>query len=441
MKKILDFPFTPVISYTYNMSTSMIPQPIKNLKHYLLAQFYCKRYLNPSKKLKVIGVTGSDGKTTTSNIIYSILKNANFKVGSITTLNVRTQSKEFPLDFHVTNPAPKDLQRILRMMVEEGLEYVILETTSHGLDQYRVAGIKYDFAIYTNVTHEHLDYHKTYENYLRTKGKLINYTGKDGTVVLNKDDESFKYLFDLATNLEREIITYGFSNGCDIQADEFVKEDENMSFTLKMGNRKTEYTTNLRGRYNIYNLMASISVVRKLGVPTKKIKESILKIPQMEGRWEVLKEKPFQVIVDFAHTPNALENVLKRGDQLREKGKKLIVVFGCAGKRDKTKRPKMGYISGKYADSIILTAEDPRGEDVKSINREIIEGIKETQSTDVEYFSIANRKSAIKKALNIAKKGDVVIVTGKGHEKSMNLDGKKESPWHEKEIVLKLLKR
>lgn len=423
------------------MSTSMIPQPVKNLKHYLLAQFYCKRYLCPSKKLKIIGVTGSDGKTTTSNIIYSILKNANLKVGVISTLNVKTQSKEFPLDFHVTNPAPKDLQKILRMMVKEGLEYVVLETTSHGLDQYRVAGIKYDFAVYTNVTHEHLDYHKTYENYLRTKGKLINHTGKDGTVILNKDDESFKYLFDLATNLERQIITYGFSQSSDIQADEYVKEDEEMTFTLKIKNRKSKYVTNLKGRYNIYNLMASIGVARELGIPTRKIKESILKIPQMEGRWEIVKEKPFQIIVDFAHTPNALENVLKRGDQLKEKGKKLIVVFGCAGKRDKTKRPKMGYVSGKYADVVILTAEDPRGEDVKSINREIIEGIKETQLENIQYFSIVRRENAIKKALKIAKRGDIVIVTGKGHEKSMNIDGKKELPWDEKEIILKLLKK
>jgi UDP-N-acetylmuramoyl-L-alanyl-D-glutamate--2,6-diaminopimelate ligase len=439
----LDFHYTPVISYTYQMNTNIVPQQIKNWKHYFVALFYCKKYGNPSKKLNVIGVTGSDGKTTTANIIYTLLKFAGFKVGIISTLNVKTQEKEFPLDFHVTNPAPKDLQKILAMMVEEGLEYVVLETTSHGLDQYRVAGIKYKFAIYTNVSHEHLDYHKTYEKYLKTKSKLINYTKKEGVIVLNKDDQSFKFLFDLATDLERKIITYGFTQNSDIQADEFVTDNEkNMNFSLCINKKKKQqFSTTLKGRYNIYNIMASIAVALELKIPTTKIKQGLLNIPNLEGRWEVLKEKPFQVVIDFAHTPNALENVLKRGDQIRKKGNNLIVVFGCAGKRDRSKRPKMGAIAAKYADKIILTAEDPRGEDVELINREIIEGINEAQREDIEFFSIPDRELAIKKALEIAKKGDIVITAGKGHERSMNLDGKKELPWNEKEIILKLLKK
>ncbi len=423
------------------MNTNIIPQKIKNWKHYFVALYYCKKYGNPSKKLKVIGVTGSDGKTTTANIIYTILKETGFKVGIISTLNVKTQEKEFPLDFHVTNPAPKDLQKFLDIMVKEGIEYVILETTSHGLHQHRVAGIKYKFAVFTNVSHEHLDYHKTYEKYLKTKSKLINYTKKDGIVVINKDDQSFKPLCELATDLNRKIITYGFTQNSDIKADEFVTDDKDMDFFLTINKKRQKFSTNLKGRYNIHNIMASIAVALELEIPTKKIKQALLKILTLEGRWEIIKEKPFQIIVDFAHTPNALENVLKRGDQIRKKGNNLIVVFGCAGKRDKTKRPKMGAISAKYADKIILTAEDPRGEDVKLINKEIIEGIQEIQREDIEYFSIANREKAIKKALEIAKRGDIVIITGKGHEKSMNIDGKKELPWNEKEVILKLLRK
>ncbi len=424
------------------MNTNIIPQQVKNWKHYFTALFYCKKYGNPSKKLKVIGVTGSDGKTTTANIIYTLLKEAGFKVGIISTLEVKTQEKEFPLDFHVTNPAPKDLQKFLDIMVKEGIDYVVLETTSHGLDQHRVAGIKYLFSVFTNISHEHLDYHKTYEKYLKTKSKLIQYTKKDGTVILNKDDQSFKPLCELATDLNRKIITYGFTQNSDIKADEFVTEDGNMDFSLSINKkRKQKFSTNLKGRYNIHNIMASIAVALELKIPTKKIKQAILKIPTLEGRWEIVKEKPFQVIVDFAHTPNALENILKRGDQMRKKGNNLIVVFGCAGKRDKSKRPKMGAISAKYADKIILTAEDPRGEDIESINKEIIEGIQEVQKNGIEYFSIPDRKEAIQKAIEIAKRGDIIIITGKGHEKSMNLDGKKELPWDEKETILKILKK
>jgi UDP-N-acetylmuramoyl-L-alanyl-D-glutamate--2,6-diaminopimelate ligase len=440
-KKILLFQLAPVISYTHTMITKIIPQQIKNLKHYFVAMHYCRKYKNPSKKMTVIGVTGSDGKTTTSNIIYTILKDAGLKAGVISTISVKTDKQEFPLDFHVTNPAPKDLQKILHTMLNEGVEYVVLETTSHGLDQFRVAGIKYDFAVFTNVTHEHLDYHKTYENYLKTKAKLIRYTSKEGTIVLNQDDQSFKYLNDLATALDKKVITYGFSKSANIQAEEFVKEKKKfMDFTVKVGEKFATLTTNLRGRYNISNILAAISVANEFQIPIEKVSKSLINLPQLEGRWEIIQEKPFEVVVDFAHTPNSLENVLKRGDQSKNKNGKLIVVFGCAGKRDKSKRPKMGAIAAKYANRIILTAEDPRGESIEKINNQIINGIKETPyERDLEYISIPDRETAIRDAIKKAQKGDLVLITGKGHEKSMNLDGKKELPWNEKEIVKKIL--
>jgi UDP-N-acetylmuramoyl-L-alanyl-D-glutamate--2,6-diaminopimelate ligase len=437
----LDFQSPPVISYTHNMKTNLIPQQIKNYKHYFVAMHFCRKYGNPSKKLKVIGVTGSDGKTTTANILYHLLKFAGLKVGVISTISVKTATKEFPLDFHVTNPAPKDLQKILRMMLDEGIEIVVLETTSHGLDQYRVAGIQYDFAVYTNVTHEHLDYHKTYEKYLQTKGKLIKYTQKEGTVILNHDDQSFPYLFDLATMLERKIVTYGFSKNANIQADEFVREEDNMVFSLKLADRVEEFSTNLKGRYNISNIMACIGTAIELGVSVGDIRKALLNLPQLDGRWEVIQQRPFNVIIDFAHTPNALENILHRADQMKKKDKNLIVVFGCAGKRDKTKRAKMGSIAGKYGNKIILTAEDPRGENVEKINEQIIDGIKQAQNIPQKNFlSIPDREQAILQAITLAKPGDIILIAGKGHERSMNLDGKTELPWSDKETTLKLLK-
>jgi UDP-N-acetylmuramoyl-L-alanyl-D-glutamate--2,6-diaminopimelate ligase len=424
------------------MIKNLIPQRVKNVKHFFIAHFYNLRFRKPSKKLKVIGVTGTDGKTTTSIILYTMLKLSGKKVGLISTINAKIDKKEYPLAFHVTNPDPKDLQNFLKMMVDSGLEYAVLETTSHGLDQYRVAGINYEFAVYTNVTHEHLDYHKTYENYLGTKAKLISYTKKDGTVILNRDDESFSYLSDLSNKLERKTITYGFSKNSDILADEIITEKKYMNFAIKVKKKEYKLKSNLKGRYNVSNIMASIAVALELGIPMKDIKKHITQIPQLEGRWEVLQEKPFKVVVDFAHTPNSLENVLKRGDLFKTKNSNLIVVFGCAGKRDYSKRPKMGKIAGQYADKIILTAEDPRGEDVEKINAEIFEGIQSTpKGYEREYHSVPDRKEAIEKAINLAQKDDTIIITGKGHEKSMNLNGREELPWDEKKVTQSILKK
>ncbi len=424
------------------MINSLIPQRLKNFKHFLTAQYYHIRYSKPSKKLKVIGVTGTDGKTTTANLIHAILKQSNKKVGIISTLNAQIGDEKYPLDFHVTNPHPKDLQKFLKLMVDRGLDYAILETTSHGLDQHRVAGISYEYAVFTNVTHEHLDYHRTYENYLKTKSKLIHLTKEKGKVILNKDDGSFNYLFDLASNLERKVLSYGFTQNVDIKGDDLVKEDKYMKFSLKIGKEVYQLKTNLKGRYNISNIMAAVAVAQDLKIPAKDIKKTLVQVPQLEGRWEELQNKPFRVIVDFAHTPNSLDNALKRGELLKEKGGNLIVVFGCAGKRDYEKRPKMGNIAAEHADKIILTAEDPRGEDIEKINNETLEGIKSNvHGHKREYYSIHDRKEAIKKALEIAQKEDIIIITGKGHEKSMNLDGKNELPWDDKEITLELLKK
>lgn len=421
---------------------AIVPQSIKNIKHFMTARFFHLLYGRPSSKLKIIGVTGTDGKTTTSNIIYEIMKASGKKVGLISTINAKIGEEEFPLSFHVTNPSPKDLQKYLSLMVKNKIEYVVLETTSHGLDQHRVEGIHYIAAVYTNITHEHLDYHKTYENYMKTKGKLIKKTRNDGFIVLNKDDKAFDYLFSLSNDLERKVITYGFSKGADIHADELVSEHKLMHFALKIQGKTHRFKTSLKGRYNVSNIMAGIATTHQLGIDMKTIKDTLENMPQLEGRWEILQEKPFSVIVDFAHTPNALEHVLIRASNSKAKNKKLIVVFGCAGKRDKSKRPLMGRVAANLADTIILTAEDPRGEDVLQINREIEDGAKRIIGGErKEIFSIPDREQAIVKAILRASKGDIIVITGKGHERSMNIDGKNEIPWSDKNITLKYLRK
>jgi UDP-N-acetylmuramoyl-L-alanyl-D-glutamate--2,6-diaminopimelate ligase len=278
---------------------------------------------------------------------------------------------------------------------------------------------------------------------MKTKARLIKKTKKDGFIVLNRDDsKSFDYLFNLSNDLERKVITYGFSKGTDIHADELVSEHKLMHFSLKIKGKNIRFKTNLKGRYNVSNIMAGVATALQLGVDIKTIKETLEKIPQLEGRWEILQEKPFNVIIDFAHTPNALENVLIRASNLKAKNKKLIVVFGSAGKRDKSKRPLMGRVAANLADIIILTAEDPRGEDVLQINREIEDGARRIVGGErKEIFSIPNREEAIVKAIVRASKGDIIVITGKGHERSMNLDGKTEIPWSDKNITLKYLRK
>lgn len=408
---------------------------LKNLRHKINAIFWNAYYNHPSSKIKVIGVTGTDGKTTTSTIIYNILHQEGKKVALITTIAAKIGDKLIDTGFHVTNPTPRPLQKLLKEIVNEGYEYVVLETTSHGLDQYRVGGVEYNAAVFTNVTHEHLDYHKTYSNYLSTKSKLLDLLAVDGFLVVNKDDESFDYLSKKAKVLNKETITYGIEENSDYMAQSINMELGSSRFTLIRHRDAFDVELKLPGKYNIYNSLAAIATTEKFGVSENSIKLGLASTDYLEGRWEVMQEKPVKVVVDFAHTPNALEKVLTFARSDNSTGK-IIVVFGCAGKRDNLKRPLMGEIAERIADITILTAEDPRGEDVNKINEEIISGM---EDENYEVYSVPDRGDAIEKALEIAEPGDTVIVTGKGHEKSMNIDGKTETDWSDQLAIKRLL--
>ncbi len=418
----------------------IVPQNIKNLKHLFVSKYYSWRYDHPSRKLKVIGVTGTDGKTTTSNLIYTILREAGYKVGLVTTIDAKIGKEVVPTGFHVTTPSPKELQYFLKLMVERGLEYVVLETTSHALDQYRVGGIEYDFAVYTNVTHEHLDYHKTYDNYLRTKARLMKQVRKGGFAILNRDDQSFDQLYEIAHDYPVKVIRYGFKKDTDVQAEDFNKDKNINHFLVKYEDKEFDVRMKLLGGYNAYNALAAISVALESDIPTKTIVHALESFQSLEGRWEVMQNKPFQVIVDFAHTPNALEKALEVARTQVDSDHEVIVVFGCAGKRDVDKRPMMGEAAGRLADKVILTAEDPRGEDVVSINNQIASGMVDSgKRINKELFSIPDRARAIYKAIELARPGDLVVITGKGHEKSLNIDGVNEIPWSDQEVVKKIL--
>lgn len=367
-------------------------------------------YQNPSKYLKVIGVTGTDGKTTTSNIIYHILQSSGIKTGLVSTVNAKIGKNEYDTGFHVTNPGPFQLQKLLKKMVGKNLKYAVLEVTSHGLDQSRNFGIKFDIGVLTNITHEHLDYHKTFENYVKAKAKLFQ---NSKICIINSD--YFKF-FKKYINKNQKIILYN--------------QKSLNSGLLDAVNSK------FKESYNVLNSIAAILVAKEVGISDTEIIKAIKTFSGVEGRMQEIKNKlGIKIIVDFAHTPNALESLLKSLKKEKNKGTKLITVFGCAGERDIKKRPMMGEISTRLSDISIFTAEDPRHEDVNEIIRQMKKGVK---NKNAKIFEIPDRLEAIKQAIKMAKKGDIVVVCGKGHEKSMNFNGK-EIPWSDEKAIKKII--
>lgn len=407
-------------------------------------------YKYPSKKMKMIGVTGTDGKTTTANLIYWILNKAGKKVGLVTSISAKIGKKELDTGFHVTNPEPLRLQKFLGKMVERDCEYAVLEVTSHGLDQERVAGIDFDVGVLTNITHEHLDYHKNFTNYLWAKSKLFERVKK--AAVLNEDDDWFLSINCVVPD-EADVITYALKKQADITANSLKYVNKDMEFDVVCEDGTFRVKTKLLGDYNVLNILAAIGVAKVFGVKEEVVVKALDSFPQPKGRLDKVEtDKGFEVYIDFAHTPNALDSVLNFLN-VRKKGK-LISVFGSAGERDVVKRAQMGGISARLADVSIFTAEDPRSEDVSKIIDEMVKaackagGVEftvkeagEMKAKDGNFFvRIPERGDAIAFAIQkLAKKGDTVVICGKGHEKSMAYDGVEYS-WSDHQAVKIALK-
>lgn len=382
----------------------------KNIINYLKGILAFIYYKNPSKDLRIIGVTGTDGKTTTSNLIYQILSDAGFKTGIVSTVNAKIGKKEIDTGFHVTNPGPFQLQNILKEMKETGCEYVVLEVTSHGLDQHRNFGIKFDIGVLTNITHEHLDYHKTFKNYVKAKAILFK---NSKVCIINKDYFNFfkKYI-----KKDQKVILY---------------DKKSLS-----GNLLKVIHTKFEEEYNTLNAITAIHIAKEIGIKDSKISKAIESFNGVEGRMqEINNNRGLKIIVDFAHTPNALENLLKELKKQKTKSSRLITVFGCAGERDVQKRPMMAKISSEIADISIFTAEDPRHEDVNEIIKQMEDGIKNKKA---KVYKIPDRLEAIKYAISLAKTSDTVVICGKGHERSMNFNGV-EVPWADEIAIKKVL--
>lgn len=385
----------------------------------------------PSRRLGVIGVTGTDGKTTTSNLIHSILTAADCEAGLLTTVNVHIGAQTLDTGLHTTTPDAPDLQRYLRLMVEAGSRWAVLETTSHGLSQWRVAGIDYDIAVVTNVTHEHMDEHGDYDGYVAAKSRLLEIVAasapKPGVargVVLNADDRSYVHLRPYAA---APLLTYGIEQG-DVQATDVQQSPAGMTFTIRWGERRTvAVTTPLVGAFNIYNILAAASVAFLIDWGDDALRAGVARMSGIPGRMERIdRGQDFTAIVDFAHTPFALEAALRTARTLT--AGRVIVVFGSAGQRDVAKRQMMGDVAGRLADLTIVTAEDPRAEDLDAI---IAVSIRACQQAGGRALAERDRYRAIQLALASAQAGDLVIVCGKGHEQSMCF-GATEYPWDDR---------
>lgn len=384
---------------------------LKNFAHAVQASVANLMYGAPGKKITTIGVTGTDGKTTTASLIFHILKVAGANPAMITSVGAQILDREYETGLHITTPSSFQLQKYIKRAVESKCDYLVLEVTSHALDQNRVRNIKFEIGVLTNITHEHFDYHKTQDEYIKAKSKLFRIAA---TSILNMDDSSYDVL---KSKAEGKVLSYSLKN-------------KNADFNLK------NIGVKLPGEYdfNFENFLASISVAKILNVPDDKIALALSSFKFPEGRQEIVYEKDFRVVIDFAHTPNSFARVLpvfKKATSGR-----LIHVFGAAGKRDRSKRPLMGEIAAKFDDVIVLTSEDSRNEKIEQINSQIKFGIKDFEG---ELLEIPDRQEAINYAVRTAKKGDTIVITGKGHEKSMNL-GHGEIPWSDHEAVKSALR-
>ena len=392
----------------------------------------------PGRKLTVIGVTGTDGKTTTTNLLHKILLQAKFKAGMISTVNAVIGEEVLDTGFHVTTPDAHDVQRYLAMMVDSGLTHVVLETTSHGWSQHRVDACEFDIGVVTNITHEHMNEHGSYENYRSAKARLFSSLettlkksqGNPRLGVINRDDiKSFDFLNDF---IKVNKLNYGLSADADIRAVNISYSPSGIHFTAQSKDFQVDVTSKLVGAFNVSNCLAALTAaVYGLGIEPEMATLGIASLDGIPGRMERIDMgQNFTAIVDFAHTPNALKSALEAARTMTTG--RVICAFGSAGLRDKEKRRMMAETSAELADLTVLTAEDPRTESLEGILDEMAAGARSGGGTEGETFwRVADRGEAIRFALKLARPDDIVLSCGKGHEQSMCF-GAKEFLWDDR---------
>jgi UDP-N-acetylmuramoyl-L-alanyl-D-glutamate--2,6-diaminopimelate ligase len=368
-------------------------------------------YGQPTKKLRLIGITGTNGKTTTSHMIEKIFADKGQKTGLIGTMYTKIADKT--METKNTTPESLTLQKTFHQMVHDGVETAVMEVSSHALDLGRVHGCDYDIAVFTNLTQDHLDYHKTMEEYKRAKSLLFAQLGntfdnhKPKFAILNGDDPASEMF---ARSTAAHVVTYGIDHPADFRAENIEMTSSGTKFDIILGNVKHPMAIQLIGKFSVYNILASVAAAYVSGIPLPDIIHSLESMKGVAGRFELVNAgQDYTVIVDYAHTPDSLENVLKTIQQFAKK--RVFVIVGCGGDRDRTKRPLMAQIACRYATDPIFTSDNPRSEDPLSILKEMEAGVQ-----GASYLTIPNRKEAIKMAVNQASSGDVILIAGKGHE-------------------------
>ena len=379
-------------------------------------------YQNPSKKMKTIGITGTNGKTTSSYFLEHFLLKENKKVGVIGTVNYRMPGKSIPAV--ETTPGPLRIQAILSDMARAGCQVAVMEVSSHALDQKRIYGVHFERALFTNLTQDHLDYHKTMEAYFEAKLRLFSGLSKNETSVINADDP---WAQRLQKKIVSNVLTYGITHEAAVRALDIRYETDKTLFKIGYSGKKYDVVSPLIGRHNVYNVLGAIATGISMGISPESLAGHVCSFGGVPGRMETIDcGQDFAVIVDFAHTPDGLENVLS--SLMPYKKKRLVSIFGCGGDRDKTKRPLMGRIASRYCDFIYVTSDNPRSEDPAQIAKDICVGF----PGNFDRFSIEiDRSVAIKKAIQSAGKDDIILLAGKGHEETQVL-GNKSVPFSDR---------
>ncbi len=386
-------------------------------------------YDNPSSKLRLVGITGTNGKTTVTSLLFQLFQSLGYATGLISTVKILVDKKEYSTQ--LTTPDSLTINKYLNEMVNAGVEYAFMEVSSHGIDQKRSLGLDFDVAGFTNLSHDHLDYHKTFEAYRDVKKQLFDQLKKTAVAITNNDDKNGSFMLQ---NCKAKAYTYALKSHADYKAK--VLENSFTGLHLKINDQ--DIWTKIIGEFNAYNLLTVYAIADLLGVDKLESLKFLSQLKPVHGRFEhfMSTNEDISVIVDYAHTPDALKNVLETINSIRTKNENLITLVGCGGNRDKTKRPKMGKIASELSDQVIFTSDNPRFEDPRVIIEEIEAGV-ESQNIH-KVLNITNRREAIKTACKLSKPKDIILIAGKGHETYQEIKGER-TDFDDMEIVKSFL--